>query len=144
MLWTTRIPQQAWNPWLELEQFRGQMNRWMADESVALSSPPIQLWMNDDGLRLTALVPGVATEDLDLSVEGDELTLKWTVRDEATIDKARITRRERRSGTVTRTLQLPYSVDAEGVRASLASGRLEVDLPRAESDKPRRVEIQSN
>jgi HSP20 family protein len=116
----------------------------MSEGPQGLGSPPIELWMKEDGLLLGTLVPGVRSEDVDVSLEGDTLTLKIARRVEAETTDVRWHRRERSFVDVERRLRLPFTVDAAGVRATLVNGRLQIELPRAESDKPRRVPIQVN
>lgn len=121
MFWTTRTPLHTWNPWSELEAAHARLLRGSA---LTQAAPPIEAWRKDDVVLLRALVPGVTQDALDLTVEGDTLTLKVAPQ-------------------ISRTLRLPFEIDAARVRATLANGRLVIELPRAEHDKPRRVAIQS-
>lgn len=144
MLFSTRIPHSLWNPWADPDGARARMHRWMADSSVALAAPPLEAWMDDDQVFVRALVPGVAPGDVDISVEGDTLTLGVPAPSTYAVPDVRWQRRERSTAASQRTLQLPFAVDPARVRARLADGCLEIELPRAEHDKPRRVAVQSN
>jgi HSP20 family protein len=85
-------------------------------------------------------VPGVAKDDLEISVHRDTVTLKGERKGQ--VDGARAYhRRERGSGRFTRTLSLPFAVDPEQVEASLSDGMLHLSLSRPENDNPRRIEV---
>lgn len=133
-----------WNPWAELERFQAEFERGVPSLGATLQSPAIDVWSEGEGLRLRALVPGVKPEDLEITVEGDALTLRGTIAAAGAQAKDRWLRRERASGTFARSLQLPFAVDAEAVKARLANGVLEVELPRSAAEKPRRIPVQAN
>ena len=103
---------------------------WNAFMRGSSEYPAIDLWTREDGIRLHAQLPGVAVSDIDLSVVGDTVTFKGT-------------RPNAESGRFVRTVQLPFPVESEAVRARFQNGVLEVELPRAASDKPRKITVQS-
>lgn len=139
----SRQSQRAWNPLLEIQRVQAQMNRLLEglEGSDTQEFPPIELWTGDDGLKLRALLPGFAPEDIDVTVVGDTFTLKAVRPPPQDDEKQAWHRRERNHGRFVRTLQLPYSVEAGKVVARCENGVLEVDLPRAESEKPRRIPV---
>ena len=138
-----RHPEHAWNPLQEIQRVQAQMNRLLADLEGpdGHEFPPVELWTGDDGLRLRALLPGFAPDDIDVTVVGDTLTLKASREASKDDEKRAWHRRERSHGRFVRTLQLPYSVEAGKVKAEFRNGVLDVELPRAESDKPRRIPV---
>lgn len=104
--------------------------------------PAINLWGNDERLMLTAELPGVAKDDLEITVEGRELSLKGRYPGTAEDGETRAYyRRERERGAWERVVTLPYAVDADAIEAKLQGGILALALPRAESDKPRRISV---
>lgn len=123
-----------WNTWRELERFQ-------AFDSAPW--PALNAWHNDDGGLITAQLPGIDPESLDISVRGDEVTLKAT-RSPTFDERATYQRRETQAGEFTRTVQLPFKVDASKVDASLSQGILTVTLPRAQEDRPRRISIKAS
>lgn len=132
----------TWNPFGPLELLQAEFERGGLAASRAHAGPSVEVWSEGDDLRLRALVPGLAPEDLEIHVRGDTLTLRGKV-DEAAADAAeRWLRRERAGGSFTRTLQLPFAIDADGVKARLANGVLEMELPRSAAEKPRRIPVQ--
>jgi HSP20 family protein len=109
----------------------------------APSFPALNIWSNEDELIVTAEVPGINPEDLDISVVGDNLTLKGERRSEELEEGARYHRQERGYGSFSRTVQLPFPVDIEKVNAKFTNGVLEIGLPRAEADKPRKIAVKT-
>lgn len=106
--------------------------------------PEINLYENANGLVLTAELPGMKLEDLELSVEGKWLTLAGERRiAPPTSERASFHRRERRPGKFRRTVELPREVDAEKIQASYRDGVLAVRLPRSAAAMPRRIEVTS-
>lgn len=92
---------------------------------------PINIWSTADGLVVQAEVPGVAPEDVAVSVLDSTLTI-----------------RARRSGQDaasewTRTVQLPYRVEADQTEARCQDGILSVALRRPEAEKPRRITVKA-
>jgi HSP20 family protein len=87
-------------------------------------------------------VPGVKSGQIDVSVAGDELTIK-AQRPDVSEDGVTYHRRERPTGNFTRVLSLPCAVDANRVEAELAEGVLTLRLPKAEAAKPRKINVAS-
>jgi HSP20 family protein len=102
--------------------------------------PSFNVWEEGDVVYAEAEVPGVKAEDLDISVVGKELTVKGR-RVGATAAEATYHRRERGTGEFARTVKLPVDVDAEKVEASLVDGVLTITLPKAETAKPRKINV---
>jgi HSP20 family protein len=134
----------AWSPWRELERMRDEIDRLFEGNAEAPGAgefPRIDVWAGENGLKLYAQLPGMDASDVDLSVVGDTLTLKGGREEEELPQGATFHRRERPSGRFARTLQLPYEIEAGDVAARLENGLLEVDLPRAKAQRPRRIAI---
>jgi HSP20 family protein len=134
--------------WREMERLRREMNRLFAEWprqsrwDAAPGYPAMNVWTDQDSIVVTAELPGVVLEDLDISVEDDTLTLRGTrQRDEE--EGAIYHRQERRQGSFLRTFRLPFRVDAEKVEATFKNGVLSIALPRAEEDKPRKITIRA-
>jgi HSP20 family protein len=102
--------------------------------------PLINVFNDGEDFVLVAELPGVKKEDLDIQVRGDTLRIqgKKTIAYE---EHASVHRRERAAGQFDRTLTLPAEVDAAKVTAEYRDGVLTLRLPRAESAKPRTVNI---
>jgi HSP20 family protein len=106
------------------------------------SYPAMNLWEDGDAAWIESELPAVTLEDLDISVAGKEITISGK-RNIAEQKDASWHRRERSYGSFTRTMTLPWEIDADKVEAHLRDGVLTVKLPKCESCKPRKVKILS-
>ncbi len=134
--------------WHEMDRLQSEMNRlfevyYPNRVRQAPSYPALNVWANDEGLKVTAEVPGVSPDDIDISVVGDMLTLSGTRKTDELDENARYHRQERGYGDFTRSLQLPFPVDVNKVEATFHNGLLMVAMPRAEEDKPRKITVKS-
>lgn len=102
--------------------------------------PALNMWEEDDQLHVEAELPGMKIKDLEVTVHGNELTIKGE-RSYESKDGERHHRRERAVGAFVRMLTLPVPVDANKVQASLKDGVLSVTLPKTEAAKPRKIEV---
>ena len=142
------------NPaWREMDRLQQEMNRLF--EGVGNNAyspvrmrpapgyPAVNLWTNENGLTLLAEVPGTQPEDIDINVVGETLTLSGVRQPEKLEEDARYHRQERGYGKFARSIQLPFPVDVNKVDATFKNGVLQVALPRAEADKPRKIAVKS-
>jgi HSP20 family protein len=133
----------------EMETLRREMNRlfteWprQARWFPAPEYPAMNVWTKDDVTVVTAELPGINPEDIDISVEDDTMVLKGNREPDETPENTVYHRRERKCGSFSRTFRLPFRVDADKVQASFAKGVLSITLPRAEADKPKKITIKS-
>lgn len=104
------------------------------------SQPAANVWERGDALLVEMELPGVKSDQVDVSVVGGELTVKV---ERPEISEADVTyhRRERPVGSFTRVLRLPVEVAADRVEAELRDGVLLITLPKAESAKPRKITV---
>lgn len=133
------------SPWQEMERMRREMNRLFSSTGtrrVAPSFPAMNVWTNQEGAVVTAELPGLSPEDIDISVVGDTLTIRGS-RQAEEVENVQYHRRERNYGKFSRTFQLPFQVEAGKVDASFEKGVLYISLPRAEADKPRKIEVKA-
>ncbi|PRY92834.1 heat shock protein Hsp20 [Hasllibacter halocynthiae] len=135
------------DPFYEMRRLTRQMDRLMSQPAAGAAGggafPPMNVHAGPDGIAITAEVPGLSADDLEISVHRDTVTLKGQ-RDAAPEGAKAWHRRERGTGRFVRTLSLPYAVDPEKVEASLADGVLKLSLHRPEADKPRRIEVKAS
>jgi HSP20 family protein len=134
--------------WRDVDRLQREMNRLFDDYSparlrTAPSYPALNVWSNEDGLLVTAEVPGVSPQDIEVNVIGETLTLSGVRKPDELNEGARYHRQERGYGKFSRTLQLPYPVSVDKIEADFKSGVLSVRLPRAEQDKPRKIAVTS-
>ena len=129
--------------WHEMDRlFTHGPTRSAARCSIVQGYPATNVWTNEDGAVVSAELPGVAPEDLDISVVNDTLTVSGTLKPEEA-EGATYVRRERGHGEFTRTFQLPFQVQGDQVVAAFDKGVLHITLPRAEEDKPKKIEVKA-
>lgn len=136
--------------WLEMERLRREMNRLFsglaseAEAGVTTGYPAMNVWANEDGAIVTAELPGVAPEDMDISVVDDTLTVSGS-REPVELEEGEVYhRRERGSGKFTRSFRLPFQIAADQVEAVFKKGVLQISLPRSEEDKPKKISVKSS
>jgi HSP20 family protein len=107
-------------------------------------NPPITVYTKDEGCLVRALVPGLTPADIELEVDGDELSIsgQWPGEPQGAEVVAR--HAERPTGRFSRRLRLPFEVNAAMVEARMERGVLEIQLSRTPDRKARRIEVQTN
>ncbi len=138
--------------WEEMDKLQREMNR-MFDSRLTnrldrpLSShdfPAMNVWTKADvGQVITAEVPGMNVDNLDIKVVGETLTISGSRPAPTKDENIRYHRQERGYGSFTRTIQLPFPIDVDKVEANYEKGVLKIWLPRAESDKPRKIAVKA-
>lgn len=103
--------------------------------------PPIDVWSGEHDAVISAEVPGVDPDDIDITVDGAVLTIKGRRPQPELAENAAAHRRERSYGSFARSLTLSYEPDTEKVQADCHDGILRIYLPRPEAEKPRRIHI---
>lgn len=102
--------------------------------------PAMNVWSSDDRYFVEAELPGWSIEEIEIVVQGNEITIEG--KQPAEVDSERTYhRRERRLQDFKRTFSLTDDVDSESVTAELRSGVLHLELPKQESLKPRRIRV---
>ena len=102
----------------------------------------MNVWTNEEGAVVTAELPGVAPEDIDISVINETLTVTGARQPEE-VEGATYHRRERSQGKFTRSFELPFRIESDQVEASFENGVLHIALPRAEADKPKKITVKA-
>jgi HSP20 family protein len=130
------------DPFAEMRRLQDEVNRLFSSHQLTPSAsfPPVNAFANEDGIALSAQLPGVEQDDLDISVFRDTLTLRGK-RQPATDQRQAYHRRERGHGEFVRNISLPFSVDPDRVEATVQNGVLRLSLHRPEQDKPKRIKI---
>jgi HSP20 family protein len=143
-----------WTPIPSLASFQDEMNRMFheffrggAGEEGSWGlhtwTLPVDMYETDDALVLTADLPGVSKDEVNIEVHQNTLTLRGERKPTAEVQADRYHRVERAYGPFQRSFVLPTMVDQEKVQATYHESILELRLPKLESAKPRRIAIQS-
>jgi len=140
-----------WDPFAELrttmdrlfeEGFSRPWRLLSADEGTAMAFP-VEVSETDAAIDIKAALPGVRPEDVDISVQGDVLTIRGEHREETKEEKKDYYRREIRYGAFHRSLSLPVSVDADKAEARYENGILMLHLPKAEAVRAKQIKVVS-
>lgn len=133
-----------WDPFGEFRTLSREMNRAFGGCTAGEADfPALNLWSNDEAAIVTAELPGVDPEKVDINVVKNLVTIEGEREAEAVGDDVVRHRTERGSGRFSRSLRLPFDVENDQVTAGYQHGVLTVTLPRAEATKPRKIEIAS-
>ena len=137
-----------WNAFDQLSSFRDEVNRLFEGSLFNGSSdvlntwaPALDVYEDKDNLFVTAELPGLKKEEIEISLHENTITVSGERRNEKKYDGADTARAERFFGRFTRSLILPKAVDAARVKASYRDGILTVTLPKAETARPRQIEV---
>ena len=103
----------------------------------------MNVWTDENNAVVTAELPGVSPEDIDISVENDTLTVRGSRKPEEHEEGTTFHRRELRFGNFCRSFRLPFDVESEQVEAKFKNGVLNISLPRAEADKPKKIAVKA-
>jgi HSP20 family protein len=133
-------------PWMR------DINRFIAGEAPVPAAflPPADVIVTDQGVTVHMDVPGLRTDDLEIELENDTLTVRgerpfpYQQQDDGG-QRQRVWRHiERRFGRFERSLRVPGGLDANAVEASISDGVLTMAIPRPEQPKPHRVPIRAD
>jgi HSP20 family protein len=146
-----------WDPFGEMVSLRQAMDELFENALIGTSAPrgssmqptsggslPLDVTENENSYVVTASIPGIDPNDLDISVLDNTLTIKGEVKAETEDKNTRYHVRERRWGAFSRSVALPMAVKADAVQAEYTQGVLKLTLPKTEEVKPRRIQIKTN
>jgi HSP20 family protein len=131
-----------WDPFTEALALRENMNRLLGEtQSSAFDGFAIDMYEEDDVVTVEAELPGVKPEDVDITIQGNALSIHGEKRDLHERKEGRYFRRESAYGSFYRSVALPSTVDSQKAEASFEDGILKVRLPKSEEAKPRRIAV---
>ena len=130
------------DPFREFRKLDEMLNRaWQGDGDGHVErrwAIPIDLTQDGDDVVLRATIPGVAPEDIDVTVEDGVLTINAETPNDS---DASFIIRERRAGKLYRALRLPNTLDVGKAESDYRHGVLTLTFPKVEAVKARRLEI---
>jgi HSP20 family protein len=141
----SEFPRLGFDPFVELRRMQSEMN-WLFSGFSATATrdfPPINIWLGDNSVVVTAELPGVIGDDVNLSLQEDVLTLAGKREPKSQEENVSWQRRERAYGSFSRAVQLPFRADPDKVQARFNNGVLEIELQRLEADRPKKIEIRA-
>lgn len=137
-------------PWLEVEDMSNRLHRLFTEASDGEEprrsdwSPMVGVEETSDELLLTAEIPGMSIEDIEIEVENNILTLKGEKKEEREEgENRRYHLWERKHGSFQRTFTLPRAIKAEKITANLKDGVLFIQIPKAPEAKSRKIAVKT-
>lgn len=104
--------------------------------------PAIDIADREDAVVIKAEAPGCKSEDIEVSIYGNTMTISGVKKEHAEEEKENYYHVESRYGSFRRDLILPAEVDADKVSAQYKDGILTVTMPKAEKAKAKRIKVQ--
>lgn len=139
------------DPFSEMVTLRQAMDRLFEDSFVSpltlrpfngeAPGPALDVHETADELVVTAALPGLQAEDVDITITGQTLSIRGEFKADEKIDRDQYLYRERRYGTFHRQLQLPVRVQGDATTATFEDGVLTLHIPKAEEVKPRQIQV---
>jgi HSP20 family protein len=146
----TRYRTRSWpTAWQELEEMSNRLSRVFNDVQGTGTEntnwmPAVNVEESKDGLFLTAELPGMSHDDVEIELENNVLTISGTKQQEREEkDDRRYHLWERRWGAFQRSFTLPRTVDADQINATFENGVLTIHMPKAPEAQGRKIEIRS-
>lgn len=99
---------------------------------------------NNDAYIVKTDVPGASTDDIDIRLQENTLTITAETRSETREESENAILQERRFGTFSRRLRFPELVNGDAIEATYDAGVLTIMIPKAEEVKPRRISINTS
>ena len=140
-----------WKPMTDLLSIHGEMNRLFDDFFTPrplhrrlledVWHPSVDVAENADGIIITAELPGMTEDDVDISIIDSVLTLGGEKKQEKEIKEDSYHRIERSYGKFQRFFNLPTSIKSGDVKATFKDGILTINIPKTEEAKPKKIEI---
>jgi HSP20 family protein len=141
---------QRWEPFKDLMTLREAMDR-LFEDSFVRSGPrwvtsgesgcdlAVDAYSTDEELIVVASIPGMDPEDVDITIEGDTLSIKGSLKEP--LENVEYILQERPCGTFQRTLRLNVPVQADKAEASFEKGVLTLVIPKQEETKPKTIKV---
>ena len=142
------------NPWHEAVTWRKAMDqlfeegmvhprarRWAERRDEGRSWLPLDVYATPEEITIIASLPGLTPDEVDISIEGDALTIRGELR--PPLENVDYLFQERSWGAFSRTLTLNVPVEVESAEAVFENGVLTLTLPKAEETRPKAIKVQA-
>jgi HSP20 family protein len=133
-----------WEPFAELAELRDRLDRAFGEMTGGEGrawAPRVDVVREKERIVVQAELPGIKAEEVEISVEGDVLTISGHHEQTKEEKDKHVVRRERRYGSFSRSMPLPSGVDPNQIEADFADGVLEVSIPVPPEKGTKKVEI---
>jgi HSP20 family protein len=151
----TMVRLRVWDPWRDFGSLQERINKMFddtmrsattGDEELVTGawSPPVDIHETDDSFVVSADLPGLNKQDIEIDVEDNTITIKGEKKFEEKVSRDKYIRVERTYGTFVRSFSLPQNVDSKKIKATFKDGILDLTLPKREEAKPKRIAVEVN
>ncbi len=133
-----------WTPFPFIDPF-DEMEKSLKDWPAVSSSftPAIDVYENQDAVVVEAPLAGIDPEKVDISIENDVLSIRGESEKKSEVEDKNYYRKEVRSGSFYRAIQLPTRVLSDEAEASYDKGILTINIPKAQEVKPKSIKIKT-
>lgn len=142
-----------WNPWNEVSAIQDHINQLFDDSFPGAEiagdrslqgewNPVVDVFDTEDAIVLHAELPGLTKEDISVEIKGNILTLKGEKCECIYVDNDNCRQQERCFGVFQRSFTLPAAIDFSKIQAKFINGVLELNIPKPEVEKSRRIEVE--
>jgi len=143
------MPIVRWDPFSDMVQLRDEIGRWFEgiterDKRTRKSTvwaPDVDIKETDKEILIKADLPGMKMEDIDVSVDEDQLVIKGERKEEKEEKDKDYVRVERNYGSFYRSFSIGVPVKSDQVGATYKNGVLEITMPKSEAKKPKKIAI---
>ena len=125
----------------DIHRYLGNVRSRAAANQERNRAPAVDIQEEENRYMLSAEIPGIARENIEITLEDGVLTLKCERTGEAETTDRKYLRKERLHGTFTRQFTLPETVDMQNISATVRDGVLDVVIPKQEKQQPTRITI---
>ena len=142
-----------WDPVSDIVSLREAMNRLFEDSFIrprgwltaadGMGMLPLDVYESDDEVTVRASIPGVSSDNIDISVMGTTLTIKGEKSEDREEKKGNYHLRERHYGAFQRSVNLPSQVNVDRAKAEFKDGVLILTLPKVEEAKPKSIKVRA-
>ena len=141
------------DPFRDMLQIRNTMDRLFEDAFTGWDGDwtrtwegglPLDVVEKDDEYIVSASLPGINPDDLDVTFTGNTLSIKGEVKSDDEKEEGHYHLRERRYGSFARSITLPSGVNGNKIQANYEAGILKLHLPKVEEAKPKRISVKTS
>ncbi len=145
------VRREEWAPFRELAHFRDEIDRLFDDffspwitrrRRREVWFPEVDVYEDDNNVIVEAELPGLKSDEVDISITGNTLTLKGEKKQGKEEKGRNYHLIERSYGSFSRTIELPADVEADKAKAVMRNGVLKVTIPKAPSARPRQIKVE--
>jgi len=145
------MPFVGWDPVRNVGTLQDRINRMFEetfprsteDEELSICAwkPVVDIYETDEGIVISADLPGVKKEEVAVEVKNNVITLKGERRVQQGVDKKQYFRREKCFGTFQRSFSLKSTIPPERIKARFKDGVLTIEVPSPEGEKPKQIMV---